>query len=376
VLLCIALCVVAASALTQYEFSDASDYSFERYVKDFGKNYSPAEYVQHFMTFTENFAEIVAHNKGGRHSYRKGVNKFTDMSKDERRRFLGFSMGKKMSSSLNAVVAELPAIDLEALPKSVDWRNSKPAVITPVKDQGGCGSCWAHAATEQVEASVAANGGPLTPLSRQNIVDCTQNPNDCGGTGGCEGATAELGFAYVSQKGMASESAYPYQGVDGTCDESIAKSAIIKNWVVLPSNNYTAVVTAVATIAPMAITVAADSWFSYSSGVFTGCGTDYDLNHAVQLVGYGTDSGQDYWTVKNSWSAGWGEDGYIRIFKHSDGSSKWCGEDTTPGDGTGCNGGPPEVTVCGSCGLWYDVTYATGGSVPSTAAATETVEIM
>jgi len=191
------------------------------------------------------------------------------------------------------------------------------------------------------------------------------NPDQCGGTGGCGGATAELGFAYVvSAHGMASEEAYPYTGSDGTCDESIPKSATITGWKVLPSNNYTAVVTAVATIAPLAITVSANTWFDYSSGVFTGCGDDWDLDHAVQLVGYGHDNSAqlDYWIVRNSWSSGWGEDGYIRIQKHSDGGQQWCGEDTSPGDGTGCQGGPSEVTVCGSCGLWYDVCYAVGGA--------------
>jgi len=222
-----------------------------------------------------------------------------------------------------------------------------------------------HLTVGEHHIAVATATGTLTPLSRQNINDCTPNPNDCGGTGGCSGATAELAFAYVAQKGMASEAAYPYQGVDQPCDETIAKSAKIKDWIVLPSNNYSAVLTGVATVAPLAITVAANSWFSYSSGVFTGCGDDFDLNHAVQLVGYGTDSGSDYWTVRNSWSAGWGEDGYIRVERHSDGGQQWCGTDSSPSDGTGCQGGPATVTACGSCGLWYDTTYARGGSIPS-----------
>jgi len=290
------------------------------------------------------------------------VNKFTDMDAAERKRFLGHSQAKKFSSAVMAEPAELPAIDVESLPASVDWRTHNPAVISPVKDQGGCGSCWAHATTELVEFSVAMATGTLTALSRQNVVDCTPNPNDCGGTGGCEGATAELGFAYVANKGMASEADYPYQGVDGQCNESIQKSGKIKSWVVLPSNNYTAVVQGVATLAPLAITVAANSWFSYSSGVFTGC-DDWDLNHAVQLVGYGTDGGQPYFNIRNSWSADWGEAGYIRIEQATDGSP--CGTDTTPSDGTGCTGGPPTVHVCGSCGVLYDTTYSTGGSIPS-----------
>jgi len=362
----IAVCVLLAisvAALKEHEFSDMSDYNFERYVKDFNKKYDPTEYARHSLIFTDNFSEIVRHNTDRSQTYKKGVNKFTDMSQAERKQFMGWNHGMKLSTVVQAEqIAEIPAV--ENLPKSVDWRNNNPPLITPVKDQGGCGSCWAHACTEQVEVSVAQNGGGLTPLSRQNIVDCTQNPQQCGGTGGCEGATAELGFAYVAGgKGMASEEDYPYTGMDGTCDESIQKSATISAWKVLPSNNYTAVVTACATVGPLAITVSANTWMDYSSGVFTGCGDDWDLDHAVQLVGYGHDNSAqlDYWIVRNSWSSGWGEDGYIRIQKHSDGGSQWCGEDTSPGDGTGCQGGPSEVTVCGSCGLWYDVCYATGG---------------
>jgi len=203
-------------------------------------------------------------------------------------------------------------------------------------------------------------------LSRQNLVDCVPNPNQCGGTGGCGGATAELGFGWVaSNGGMAAEQAYPYQGVNGVCKTTAPKAATVGSWVVLPNNNYTALVTAVATVGPLAINADASSWFDYSSGVFTGCSfANIDINHVIQLVGYGTDAtGGDYWLVRNSWSAGLGESGYIRIQKHSDGTSEWCGPDTKPGDGVGCNGGPSQVTVCGSCGIWYDTSYPTGANV-------------
>jgi len=132
----------------------------------------------------------------------------------------------------------------------------------------------------------------------------------------------------------------------------------------LPENNYTALLTAIATIGPIAVSVDAMPWMSYSSGVFTGCGlARIDINHAVQLVGYGTAGGKDYWIVRNSWGSFWGESGYIRLFKHSDGDMKWCGPDPSPADGTGCDGGPPVVTVCGSCGIWYDSSYPVGASL-------------
>ena len=96
----------------------------------------------------------------------------------------------------------------------------------------------------------------------------------------------------------------------------------------------------------------------YEEGVYDGrCGTDID--HAVQLVGYGTDGGKDYWLVRNSWGDDWGEDGYIRIRRFGDGKEP-CGTDRRPQDGTGCSGGPKTVEVCGRCGILSDSAYPTG----------------
>ena len=147
----------------------------------------------------------------------------------------------------------------------------------------------------------------------------------------------------------------------------------IRSYVQLPANNYTALMHAVATVGPISISVDASPWMFYSGGIFDGmglpplgsngkghCGTTID--HAVQLVGYGTDGGKDYWLVRNSWGATWGEDGYIRIQRYGEGREP-CGEDTSPGDGTGCAGGPSKVKVCGLCGIMSYSSYPTGGFV-------------
>jgi cathepsin L len=119
-----------------------------------------------------------------------------------------------------------------------------------------------------------------------------------GGTGGCNGATSELGFQYVADKGIASEKDYPYKGQTGKCDETKPKSAKVHSFVKLPENNYTALISAVATIGPIAVSVDAEPWMSYSSGIFTGCGFNrIDINHAVQAVGYGSQNGKDYWSM-------------------------------------------------------------------------------
>jgi len=302
-------------------------------------------------------------------SYKMAVNQFTDLThKEFKAQHLGYSVS--MAASKRAQMEYAPMnrdLRVVDLPASVDWRTVKPAILTPVKNQGACGSCWAFAATQSIEANVAQNTGKLLTLSPQNVVSCTPNPQHCGGTGGCGGATAELAFEYVSQKGIASNQDYPYRAVTGTCDETIRKTARIKSFVKLIENNYTDLMVAVATVGPIAVSVDASSWGGYSSGIFTGCpgkGSFIDINHAVQLVGYGSQAGRDYWIVRNSWGAGWGEGGFIRILRHSDGdTTQWCNVDRTPGDGSGCDGGPSQITACGSCGIWYDNCYPTGGSL-------------
>jgi len=132
--------------------------------------------------------------------------------------------------------------------------------------------------------------------------------------------------------------------------------AVVSDYVVLPSNQLQPVLNGIGTLGPMAISVDASTWSSYESGVYDGCNqTNPDLDHEVQLVGYGTDATLgDYWLVRNSWSPAWGESGYIRLRRTA---TPRCGLDITPSDGDGCKGGPPSVTVCGTCGILYDVVY-------------------
>merc|ERR1712107_466096 len=152
--------------------------------------------------------------------------------------------------------------------------------------------------------------------------------------GGCDGATQPLGFAYTETTGLSLEASYPYTAQTGTCDTSkIAPVVTNTGLVQLPTNNYTALIGAVATVGPVSISVAAGSfgWQLYFGGVYTGS-CDYDMDHAVQLVGYGEDSGKLYWLVRNSWGSGWGESGYIRMERFGEGSEP-CGTDSTPTDG-------------------------------------------
>lgn len=233
-----------------------------------------------------------------------------------------------------------------------------------MKDQGHCGSCWAFASTATIESHVALNSGLLFDLSVQQMAMCAPNPNHCGGDGKCEGSTAELAFDYVtSSKGLYQEFQYgyaSYYGVDYNCTlPPSAPVATVNGYVKLPNNDYNSVMNAIATIGPLSINVDASTWHSYAGGIFNGCNqANPDVNHVVVLVGYGEEQGQKYWLVRNSWNAGWGEAGYIRLARF-DPKTEPCGMDTTPQDGVECAGSTDPVEVCGTCGSIYDVSYPT-----------------
>jgi len=232
-------------------------------------------------------------------------------------------------------------------------------MVTPVKDQGGCGSCWAFSAAQTFESHLAIQTkAAIQKLSPQQIVSCAPNPDQCGGTGGCEGSTQPLAFAYTKTGGLTTEALYPYKGQTGTCKTGIQPVAYNGGYTVLPTNDYNALMDAVANVGPVAISIAAggSAFQFYSSGVLSNC-NDYVMDHAVQLVGYGTDAGMDYWLVRNSWG-NWGEKGYMRVKRYGDGKEP-CGVDKKPGDGDACKGDTAPRTYCGECGILSASSYPT-----------------
>ena len=356
-----------ANSLFNHDQGRSDLEEFFQFEKDFGKLYSSErERWERFGVFSANLRRIKSHNEEPGITYTLGINKFADMSDEEFKRvhLHGYSGSPRMN--LLKVKPTSNEVETADLPSEVDWR--KRGVVTPVKDQGYCGSCWAFATVEQVESYYAlANNGSQTLLAPQQLVSCMDNPDQCGGTGGCAGATAELGMGYISQHGLVKESDLPYKsgtsGVDETCPSDLTHPELkVKDFGLLPSNDVEAVKKHLATVGPLAVNVDASGWFSrYTGGVFHGCdySKDIDIDHVVQLVGYGTDAaGQgDYWLIRNSWGPHWGEDGYIRLKRES---TEVCGFDSKPQDGVGCRGQNDTVRVCGMCGILYDSVYPIG----------------
>merc|ERR1712114_19193 len=322
-----------------------------------------SEQFRRATIFSDNLKKVEEHNKSGA-SWKMGVNEFSDLTSEE---FEALYTGgyKRLPMPSGNVPAARQSKKAHELPAEVDWRN----VTTDVKNQGQCGSCWAFCTTEMIESYAGIATGSTPELSSQQVTSCTPNPLSCGGTGGCMGSIPQLGYTYIQLFGHVTEEDYPYTSgtttQTGDCMYDFMNTAPvigITGYNTLTANDQDAVMTHLAEVGPLAVAVYASGCGSYSGGVYDGCDFDSNiaLNHAVQLVGYGTDSKDgDYWIVRNSWGSRWGEDGYIRLQRQS---TAQCGTDSSPMDGTACVGGPgnDEQHVCGQCGVLFDVSYPLG----------------
>jgi len=338
---------------------------FAAFKEKYGKTYeSYDEEVTRFEIFKYNFNDVLKQNRMMR-SYTVGVTQFSDLTHQEfKDLYLGYKNPSKIHS-LNRNTAEDVSYSSKDLPESVDWRES--GAISKVKNQGGCGSCWAFATTEMIESYVQISSKNMVELSTQQVTSCTPNPVNCGGHGGCQGSIAQLGFNYIQLFGHATEESWPYvsgsNGDTGSCDfdmENTTPVVTLRGYDTLPANNQDAVMDHLANVGPLAINVDASLWHTYTGGIFDGCdfNEDIQINHVVQLVGYTADA----WLVRNSWSDAWGEDGYIRLAKQAE---PGCGTDSTPLSGTGCAGGPGNDVqhVCGQCGMLFDASYPLGAEM-------------
>jgi len=361
-------CVSAAFATPKWQELDG--YTFDKYVSDFGFGFGFASQARK-NTFEQNLKKIQLHNLEPS-TYKENVNRFTALTEDEMNAFKGYNRAQARSMKSDWTVATPTPVANGTYPTSLDWRSK--GAVTKIKNQGGCGSCWAFASTETIESHVQIASGKLLELSPQQITACTPNPDQCGGKGGCSGATAELAFDYISKNGgIATAKDYPYTAgknghVLGGCKKK-PSIATVTGHVKNKENDLDSLMAAVQ-LGPVAISVDAIHGFeAYTSGIFDGCKKDAVLDHNVQLVGYGEEKGNQYWIVRNSWGDTWGESGYIRL-KRFNSSDAHCGTDSKPSDGSSCKNGPKQVKVCGMCGILYDTCYPIGAKLVNEEEAT------
>ncbi|XP_011040826.1 PREDICTED: xylem cysteine proteinase 1 [Populus euphratica] len=291
---------------------------FESWISGHGKAYNSLEEKLHrFGVFKENLKHIDQRNKEVT-SYWLGLNEFADLSHEEfKSKFLGLhpEFPRKKSSE------DFSYRDVVDLPKSIDWR--KKGAVTPVKNQGSCGSCWAFSTVAAVEGINQIVAGNLTSLSEQQLIDCDTSFNN-----GCNGGLMDYAFEFiVNNGGLHKEEDYPYLMEEGTCDEKREEMEVvtISGYHDVPRNNEQSLLKALAH-QPLSVAIDASGrdFQFYSGGVFSGpCGTD--LDHGVAAVGYGSSSGIDYIIVKNSWGPKWGERGYLRMKRNTGKPEGLCG---------------------------------------------------
>jgi len=278
---------------------------FTNWQLQHGKTYSSNEFQLRYNIWKDNFKFVQEFNSRGL-SFTVAMNKFADLTVTE------FSaMYKGLKQVAHNIATNADNIDTSALPASVDWRTK--GVVTGIKNQGQCGSCWSFSTTGSLEGAHAIHTGQLVGLSEQNLVDCSQAQ----GNDGCNGGLMDDAFEYIIQNnGIDTEASYPYTAEDGTCQYNSANcgSTLQSYSDVTPSGSEASLQTASANIGPVSVAIDAShsSFQMYSGGVYyePDCSST-QLDHGVLAVGYGVSGSSDYWIVKNSWGTDWGMNGYI-----------------------------------------------------------------
>jgi C1A family cysteine protease len=281
----------------------------------YGLKLSGTEYSTRLSVFAAN-SEIIEKHNSGDSSYKLGHNQFSHLSFEEfSEMYLSEPMPRKESSRYINAFEGVKAAD------SVDWSTTDS--VTAVKDQGSCGSCWAFSTTGGVEGAYVAKYGNQVSFSEQQLVSCDTN-----GDQGCNGGLMDNAFAWIATNGLCAEADYPYTsggGTTGTCKSGCTAVAGTAGLTFTDVANTEEALAAAVSQQPVSVAVDADvHWQLYKSGIMTSV-SGTSLDHGVLAVGYGTDNGDNYWKIKNSWAEAWGESGYIRISKDINQRNGPCG---------------------------------------------------
>lgn len=318
--------------------------AFEAYVKKHRRQYEPGseEYIMRSGVFQKRLSDVMVQNTKSNRLWQAGINHFTDRTDEERSALLGwrdvgggpirtrgtFTGFDKLPLGNEPVVLTRRAMKASnnvSYPTSFSWANLTVAKRIP--DQANCGGCWAVTAASVLEAHYEIYYNGTRNFSAQQILSCTPNPRDCGGSGGCAGATVELAFDWVLHHGCSNAETVPYEGRDMTAEaakcqdakplflrfnetdmarssafelESAADQPFVKEsawsgglrfgmhgYSLLQHNTAEPLMQALYTMGPVAIAAAAGGWMEYQSGIFDSCKADTVVDHAVTLYGYG-----------------------------------------------------------------------------------------
>jgi len=297
------LLLACALALSEIEYQSA----FTFWMQQHQKSYHHEEFLYRYGVFKTNMAFIEAHNKANK-SFTVAMNKFGDLTVEEYRNiFLGTKITKEVPARVHSHAPKLPT--------SWDWRTK--GAVTAIKNQEQCGSCWSFSTTGSVEGCNFLAKGKLISLSEQNLMDCSTAQ----GNQGCDGGLMTQAMDYIiSNKGIDTEASYPYTAADGTCSYNAANSGGDLNKYVNVNTGDENDLLAKVNLGPTSVAIDASqsSFQFYSTGVYNepACSTS-QLDHGVLAIGWGVDSGTDYWIVKNSWGSDWGQNGYIWMSRNA-----------------------------------------------------------
>ncbi len=307
------------SAVYSVSYSEVVREEWEAWKLTYNKSYSTiVEEKFRMKIFMENKARIARHNKkahAGGASFLLKMNHLGDQLHNEvisSRN--GYRMGLLKKNGLRSSATFIMPEHV-SLPDAFDWRTK--GAVTPVKNQGSCGSCWAFSATGALEGQEFRKTGKLISLSEQNLIDCSEKY----GNNGCQGGLMDFAFQYIKEnQGIDTEDSYPYEAAEHQCRYNKRDSgASDVGFVDIPVGDEEVLKQAVATMGPVSIAIDAsqESFQFYAKGVYhePSCSAK-ELDHGVLIVGYGTEDGEDYWIVKNSWGATWGDEGYIKMARN------------------------------------------------------------